>query len=104
MPFYPEERIALFIDGSNLYSSARNLGFDIDYKQLLVYFHQHATDIANKDIFTCKAPSLFGRHRHYLEGTVIARELCSRGNPGSKICHFLDCRGRSRGLGHFQLV
>ena len=34
MPFYPEERIALFIDGSNLYSSARNLGFDIDYKKL----------------------------------------------------------------------
>ena len=34
MPFYPEERMALFIDGSNLYSSARNLGFDVDYKKL----------------------------------------------------------------------
>jgi uncharacterized LabA/DUF88 family protein len=38
MPFYPEERIALFIDGSNLYSSARNLGFDIDYKKLRALF------------------------------------------------------------------
>lgn len=38
MPFYPEERIALFIDGSNLYSSARNLGFDVDYKKLRTLF------------------------------------------------------------------
>jgi uncharacterized LabA/DUF88 family protein len=32
------ERIALFIDGSNLYAAARSLGFDIDYKKLLNYF------------------------------------------------------------------
>jgi len=38
MRFYPNERLALFIDGSNLYSSARGLGFDIDYKKLLAYF------------------------------------------------------------------
>ncbi len=38
MPFYPDERLALFIDGSNLYSSARNLGFDIDYKKLRALF------------------------------------------------------------------
>ncbi len=29
------EKTALFIDGANLYKSARNLGFDIDYKSLL---------------------------------------------------------------------
>ena len=40
MPFYPDERIALFIDGSNLYAAARSLGFDIDYKQLLNIFKQ----------------------------------------------------------------
>ena len=34
----PHERIALFIDGSNLYSAARALGFDIDYKKLLEFF------------------------------------------------------------------
>ena len=34
----PVERIALFIDGSNLYAAARALGFDIDYKKLLDYF------------------------------------------------------------------
>ncbi|MDF2366009.1 NYN domain-containing protein [Sneathiella sp.] len=38
MPFYSEERIALFIDGSNLYAAARALGFDIDYKRLLGEF------------------------------------------------------------------
>ena len=38
MNFYPNERIALFIDGSNLYAAARALGFDIDYKRLLNLF------------------------------------------------------------------
>ena len=31
-------RIALFIDGANLYSTAKTLGFDIDYKRLLREF------------------------------------------------------------------
>ncbi len=38
MFFYPTERIALFIDGSNLYATAKALGFDIDYKRLLGLF------------------------------------------------------------------
>ncbi|MCB1510628.1 MAG: NYN domain-containing protein [Hyphomicrobiaceae bacterium] len=38
MHFYPNERIALFIDGANLYATAKTLGFDIDYKRLLAYF------------------------------------------------------------------
>ena len=38
MDFYKDERIGLFIDGSNLYAAARSLGFDIDYKQLLNIF------------------------------------------------------------------
>ena len=38
MLFYPEERVALFIDGANLYSAARALGFDIDYRKLLELF------------------------------------------------------------------
>jgi len=38
MNFYSNERIALFIDGSNLYAAARALGFDIDYKKLLNIF------------------------------------------------------------------
>jgi uncharacterized LabA/DUF88 family protein len=35
IPFYEEEKLALFIDGSNLYASAKALEFDIDYKLLL---------------------------------------------------------------------
>jgi uncharacterized LabA/DUF88 family protein len=38
MLFHPDERMALFIDGANLYSAARSLGFDIDYKRLLDLF------------------------------------------------------------------
>ena len=38
MTFYPQERIGLFIDGSNLYAAARALGFDIDYRRLLEVF------------------------------------------------------------------
>lgn len=38
MYFYPSEKIALFIDGANLYATAKTLGFDIDYKRLLGLF------------------------------------------------------------------
>ena len=38
MTIYPQERIALFVDGSNLYAAARALGFDIDYRRLLEVF------------------------------------------------------------------
>ena len=30
--FYRDERLALFIDGANLYATSKALGFDIDYK------------------------------------------------------------------------
>lgn len=38
MLFYPNERMALFVDGANLYSAAKSLGFDIDYRRLLDLF------------------------------------------------------------------
>jgi uncharacterized LabA/DUF88 family protein len=34
----PTNKIALFIDGANLYATAKALGFDIDYKRLLNEF------------------------------------------------------------------
>jgi len=43
MHFYPQERVALFIDGANLYATARSLGFDIDYKRLLDLFSGRCT-------------------------------------------------------------
>ncbi|MBB5754604.1 NYN domain-containing protein [Prosthecomicrobium pneumaticum] len=36
--FDQREKIVLFIDGANLYSTAKALGFDIDYKKLLAEF------------------------------------------------------------------
>jgi uncharacterized LabA/DUF88 family protein len=42
MRFYPSERIALYIDGANLYSAAKSLNFDIDYKRLLDFFSTKA--------------------------------------------------------------
>jgi uncharacterized LabA/DUF88 family protein len=36
-------RIALFIDGANLYATGKTLGFDIDYKRLLKEFQSRGT-------------------------------------------------------------
>ena len=38
--FDPREKIALFIDGANLYAASRALGLDIDYKKLLAAFQK----------------------------------------------------------------
>jgi uncharacterized LabA/DUF88 family protein len=39
----PSPRTALFIDGANLYATARALGFDIDYRRLLKEFQDRGT-------------------------------------------------------------
>jgi uncharacterized LabA/DUF88 family protein len=36
-------KIALFIDGPNLFATAKTLGFDIDYKRLLKEFQSRGT-------------------------------------------------------------
>ena len=38
--FDPREKVALFIDGANLYATSRTLGFDLDYRKLLSYFQK----------------------------------------------------------------
>lgn len=40
--FDQREKIALLIDGANLYATSRSLGFDIDYKRMLRYFEKKA--------------------------------------------------------------
>lgn len=40
--FDPREKIALFIDGANLYAASKSLGFDIDYRKLLKAFQGKA--------------------------------------------------------------
>lgn len=39
---YPDDRVALFIDGPNLYSSARGLRFDLDYARILRFFRERS--------------------------------------------------------------
>ncbi|MCG6856759.1 MAG: NYN domain-containing protein [Salaquimonas sp.] len=38
--FDQREKVALFIDGANLYATSKTLGFDIDYKRMLSYFQE----------------------------------------------------------------
>jgi uncharacterized LabA/DUF88 family protein len=38
--FDAREKIALFIDGANLYATSKALGFDMDYRKLLKYFQK----------------------------------------------------------------
>lgn len=40
MAFYKTERLALFIDGANLYSAGKTLGVEVDYRKLLDEFRR----------------------------------------------------------------
>jgi uncharacterized LabA/DUF88 family protein len=39
----PEQTIAIFIDGANLYATARAIGLDLDYKRLIKEFQSRGT-------------------------------------------------------------
>ena len=41
----PSDKIAIFVDGANLHSTAKMLGFDIDYKRLLGEFQNRGSVI-----------------------------------------------------------
>src|ERR1700743_3862815 len=38
MKLYPTERTVLLMDGANLHATAKSLGFDVDYRRLLLLF------------------------------------------------------------------
>lgn len=40
MAFYKDERLALFIDGANLYAAGKILGVEVDYRKLLEEFRR----------------------------------------------------------------
>jgi uncharacterized LabA/DUF88 family protein len=42
MQLHPTERVALFIDGANLYSAARNLSLEMDFRKLLDSFRDRS--------------------------------------------------------------
>jgi uncharacterized LabA/DUF88 family protein len=43
MPHLRKNKVAIFVDGANLYATAKTLGFDIDYKCLLKEFQSWGT-------------------------------------------------------------
>ena len=51
-----KNRIAIFIDGANLYSAAKALGFDIDFKRLLSEFQNRGT-LLRAFYYTTKFPN-----------------------------------------------
>jgi len=87
MAFYPDERIALFIDGANLYSTAKTLDFDLDYKRILELFREkgrlvaanYYTAILEKEDFSPIQPLLdFLDYNGYTVITKPAKHLVTR--------------------------
>ena len=60
MHFINTERTALFIDGANLYSASRHLGFDVDYRNMLEYFRSK-TNIVRAYYYSALLDSDFRR-------------------------------------------
>ncbi|MFC0632505.1 LabA-like NYN domain-containing protein [Brevundimonas balnearis] len=42
MHFYPNDRVAVFIDGANLYSAAKSLAAELDFKRMIEVFRERA--------------------------------------------------------------
>ncbi|WP_270933802.1 LabA-like NYN domain-containing protein [Falsiroseomonas oryzae] len=99
MHFDPQERIGLFIDGAHLYAVSRNLGFDVDYKNLLGFFRRQArlvraayyTALLENDEYSPLRPLVdwLGYNGYYVV-TKPARE-------------FTDAAGRRRVRGNIEI-
>lgn len=93
------ERTALFVDGANLFSAARNLGFEIDYKALLEFFNQETTVLRayyytalleNEDFTPLKPLTDWLAYNGYMLVTKPAKE-------------FTDASGRRRVKGNMDV-
>ncbi|MBD1202636.1 MAG: NYN domain-containing protein [Rhodobacteraceae bacterium] len=97
--FYKDERLALFIDGANLYATARTLGFDIDYKLLRQEFLRRGklvrafyyTTLIENDEFTAIRPLV--DWLNYNGFTTVTK-------PGKE---FIDAQGRRRVKGNMDI-
>lgn len=87
MAFYPDERIALFIDGANLYSTAKTLDFDLDYKRILELFREkgrlvtanYYTAVLEKEEFSSIQPLIdFLDYNGYTVITKAAKQVVNR--------------------------
>src|SRR5665811_2116506 len=76
-------KIALFIDGANLYATAKTLGFDIDYKRLLKEFQSRGTLV----------------RAFYYTAIIEDQEYSSIRPPQGQGQHGYRTRGRCHGTG-----
>src|SRR5437764_12465481 len=92
-------RIALFIDGANLYATAKTLGFDIDYKRLLKEFQSRGTllrafyytaIIEDQEYSSIRPLIDWLDYSGYTVVTKAAKE-------------FIDARGRRKGKGNMDI-
>ncbi|OYX72440.1 MAG: NYN domain-containing protein [Rhizobiales bacterium 32-66-11] len=93
------EKIALFIDGANLYSATKALGFDIDYKRLLKEFQSrgyllrafyYTTLIEDQEYSSIRPLLDWLDYNGYSVVTKLARE-------------FTDSQGRRRVRGNMDI-
>ena len=97
MLFYPQEKIAIFVDGANLYGAAKGLQFDIDYKRLLELFARkgllvrvfYYTALAEEQEFSPLRPLI--DWLDYNGFTVVTKPLKE----------YTDAQGRRRVKGNF---
>lgn len=99
MSFYPTDRLAMFIDGPNLYSAGKALGFDVDYRKLLDEFKRRGilirayyyTAIAEGEDYSPIRPLVdWLDYNGYQMVTKPARE-------------YVDSQGRKRWRGHMDI-
>ena len=81
--FYKDDRMALFIDGSNLYAAAKSLGFEIDYRLLrqeflrrgkLIRAFHYASLLENEDFSPLRPLVDWLSYNGYRTVTKIAKE------------------------------
>ena len=91
-------KIALFIDGANLYATAKTLGFDIDYKRLLKEFQSRGTllrafyytAIIEDQEYSSIRPDRLARYNGYTVVTKATKE-------------FVDASGRRKVKGNMDI-
>ena len=97
--FLPNERVAVFVDGAGLYSTSRNLGFDVDYRDLrefflkrcqLVRIYYYAAVLETEDYSPLKPLTDWLAYNGYTLITKAAKE-------------FTDSAGRRRVKGNMEV-
>src|SRR5438876_1196133 len=71
-------KIALFIDGANLYATAKTLGFDIDYKRLLKEFQGRGVRVTVISTISSQPPMIADELRRQADVFTDLVELQSK--------------------------